>query len=273
MAALEDRPTRPELLDIWLPLLRELTDRYPGWAVWKNPESAFDGPGDIDSMAPPQQWSEIEATFKDWAREQGLRPIIVCRHVPQGPHFVALDPGWPHLLILDVKELSTWRGSTLISYHHLAEVSVVEERGFRRIRAGAEGLVKLMLNGILKGGRPNVEGLRVKGVADLLRADPEGVAIAAGWFGPLSDAVLKGVDAYLRGGWDRRSMATVEAYAGLRSFLEPRTAASRLIFKQSLKNCEILKSVRGNDRRIPADAESWYRSISMNHEIDLDPRP
>lgn len=273
MAAIEERPNRPELLDVWLPLLRELTERYPAWAVWKNPESAFDGPGDIDSMAPPEQWSEIEATFKTWAKAQGFRPIIVCRHVPQGPHFVTVAPGWPHMLILDVKELSTWRGSTLIDYRQLAEVAVVEDRGFRRIRPGAEGVVKLMLNGVLKGGWPNEEGLRVKGVADLLRVDPVGVSMAADWFGRLSGTVRHGVEAFLDGDWDRRSMAAVELYAGLRSFLEPKTALSRLVFKRTIKDCEILQSVRGHDRRIPDDADSWYRSLSVNHEVDLDPRP
>jgi hypothetical protein len=272
MGAIEERPTRPELADVWLPLLRELTERFPAWAVWKNPESAFDGPGDIDSMAPPEQWAEIEATFKAWARERGMRPIIVCRHVPQGPHFVAVEPGWPHLLILDVKRLSTWRGSTLIGYRQLAEVTIVDERGFRRIRPGAEGVVKLMLNGVLLGGRPNWEGLRTKGVADLLAADPEGVSIVANWFGPLAGSVRNGVDAYLRGGWDRRSMAMTELYAGAMSFLEPMTALSRLVFKRTIKDCEILQSIRRNDRHIPDPAEAWYRKVALNHEVDMDPR-
>lgn len=271
MNSIEDRATNPGLHDLWVPLLRELTVRYPSWAVWKNPESAFVGPGDIDSLAPPETWDEIEHTFKSWASGHGFTPIIVCRHVPQGPHFIAVDPGWPHMLILDVKELSTWRGSTLVEHRHLSEVAIVEDRGFRRIRPGAEGVVKFLLNGVLVGGRANLRGLELKGVKDLLTADREGVEMAAGWFGPMSDTLIAGVDAFLAGGWDRRAMATVEAWATMRSVLEPKTAASRLRFKWGVKRCEILQSVRGSDRKIPDDVESWLKRIAVDHQVEVRP--
>ena len=267
-----DRPTNPELQRIWLPLLRTLTAKYPSWGVWKNPESAFIGPGDIDSLAPPQQWDDIEETFRDWATDNGFSPIVVCRHVPQGPHFVTVAPDWPHMLILDVKELSTWRGSTLIDYKDLANVAIVEERGFRRVRPGAEGVVKLVLNGVLIGGRMNEEGLRTKGVRDLLSGDREGVAMVAEWFGPLKGVVLDGVDAVIAGGWDRRAMATLELFSTARSVLEPRTAASRLWFKHyGVKKCGVLQSVRGEHRAIAGDTEEWARRIAVNHEVDLQP--
>lgn len=272
MATTTDHTARPDLSGIWLPLLRDLTDRFPGWTVWKNPESAFDGPGDIDSMAPPEQWDVIEEVFKDWARKSGLRPTIVCRHVPQGPHFITVHPDWPHMLILDVKELSTWRGSTLIDHRRARDVAEVGDDGFRRVRPGAEGFAKLLLNGVLPGGRMNEPGLEKKGVRDLLSSDPEGVEMAIRWIEPLSRVLRRGVDAYLSGGWDRQAMATVELGFVLRSLGEPVTAVSRLWFKNHLiKQCDVLQSVRKRDRAIPEDAERWYREISVNHEVDLAP--
>lgn len=272
MTTSSNPPTDPELEERWLPLLQDLTAKYPSWSVWKNPESAFTGPGDTDSLAPPEQWDAIEGTFREWAEHSGLAPVIVCRHVPQGPHFITADPNRAHMLILDVKERSTWRGSTLIDYHTMPQVTMIEDRGFRRIRPGAEGVVKLVLNGVLKGGRPNPDGLEVKNVAGLLASDREGVELAAKWFKPFSGQLLAGVDSLLEGGWDRRSMATVEAWAALKAIAEPRVAISRLVFnKYTLPRCPVLQSVRKDNRQIPADADRWFEQISVDHEVDLIP--
>ncbi|MGH3650209.1 MAG: hypothetical protein ACRDU9_05815, partial [Acidimicrobiia bacterium] len=255
-----------------LHLLRDLTAKYPSWSVWKNPESAFSGPGDIDSLAPPAVWDDIEQTFREWADSYGLSPVIVCRHVPQGPHFIAIDPEWPHMLILDVKKCSTWRGSTLIDHRQLQEVSIIGDQGFRRVRPGAEGVLKLLLNGTLKGGKPNPEGLEGKGVIPLLESDPEGVELASRWMGPLSGTLRSAVDTLLQGGWDRRSMVAIEAWAVLRSLKEPRTAVSRLVFNRyTLPRCQILRSVRYDHRRVPDDRETWIEEISVDHEVDVVP--
>ncbi|HET8739254.1 MAG TPA: hypothetical protein VFO17_05940 [Acidimicrobiia bacterium] len=271
MATTPQRSVRPDLSALWLPLLRDLTERFPGWTVWKNPESAFDGPGDIDSLAPREQWDSIERVFKTWAKDNGFRPTIVCRHVPQGPHFITVVHPWPHMLILDVKELSTWRGSTLIDHRRAGQVSEVGHDGFRRIRPGAEGVAKLLLNGVLPGGRKNEKGLEAKRVQTLLVSDPEGAELALGWVGPVSGTLRRGIDAYLGGGWDRQAMLTIEVFCTLRSLGEPRTAVSRLRFKRAIKQCDILQSVRKRHRAIPDDAQQWYREISVNHEVDLDP--
>lgn len=268
----ERRPDR-RLLDLWLPLLRDLTKKYPSWSVWKNPESAFSGPGDIDSLAPPVQWDSIERTFRSWAVANAARAIVVCRHVPQGPHFVAVLPEWGHMLILDVKERSTWRGSTLIDYEDMPEVAVIDEQGFRRIRSGAEGVAKLLLNGVLKGGRPNRVGLRDKRVFDLLKGDREGAEIASRRYRPLDGVLLSGVDRFLAGGWDRRAMAIVEAWALAKAVVEPRTAISRLIFNgYTLPRCPILRSVRTDHRSIPEERAAWFEQISTDHEVELFPR-
>lgn len=116
----------------------------------------------------------------------------------------------------------------------------------------------------------NEEGLRVKGVRDLLSGDREGVEMAAEWFGPLKGVLLDGADAVIAGGWDRRAMATLELYSTARSVLEPVTAARRFWFKHyGVKKCGVLQSVRGEHRAISGDTDEWTRRIAVNHEVDL----
>src|SRR3954471_14880842 len=89
-AALEE-PRILERTEIWLPLLRRLTEISPLWAVWKNVDSAFTRGVDIDSVAPFESWLLIEEEFVSWARHFGLGPVIVCPHVPYLLHLIALD--------------------------------------------------------------------------------------------------------------------------------------------------------------------------------------
>ena len=252
--------------EMWLPLLRRLTERFPTWAVWKNVESALTGHGDVDSLASPACWPAIEDEFRGWAAAHGLNRVIVCRHVPQGPHLLALGPATRHLVQLDVKERATVRGSTLVSWRTLLPLTEMDPRGFRRVRPGAEGVIKLLSNGTLPGGRMDAEGMRKKRVAELLAADPEGVAMIARLFGPAAGALRRGVDAVVGGGWDRRSMLAVEAWCLLRGAAEPRTLASRLRFKyHGRKRCPVIRTIRQDGRRLPDDVEAWMREVRRTH--------
>lgn len=254
--------------DLWLPLLRELTSTYPGWAVWKNITSAFAGTGDVDSFAPPSDWPAIQQTFVDWARAQGLGPVLVCRHIPQGPHFITFEPGSPYIVQLDVKVRGTFRGSTLVDTWSLLPLTELDERGFRRARPGAEGVIKLCMNGVRRGGRPNEEALRAKGVAQLLASDPEGVARAAEWLGPARDALLRGVTAVIAGGWDRSAMTAVEAWCLVRAVTEPTVAASRWWFLNvTAERCLVVDLIRTHDRRIDGDLDTWLASAAEGHEL------
>lgn len=258
----------PDRMDLWLPLLRELTETYPGWAVWKNADSAFAGTGDVDSFAPPSDWPAIQETFIDWAAHSGLGPVLICRHIPQGPHFITFEEGSPYIVQLDVKERGTFRGSTLIDAWSLQRLSRVNDQGFRGVRPGAEGVIKLCMNGVRKGGLPNHEGLRVKRVAQLLESDPDGVAAAALLLGPASDALLRGAAAVVEGGWDRRSMLTVEAWSAARGLAEPRVAASRWWFLNvTAKRCGVVVLIRDHERRIEGDVESWLQTVAHDHTI------
>jgi hypothetical protein len=254
--------------DLWLPLLRELTDKYPGWAVWKNVDSALAGTGDVDSLAPPSDWPAIEQTFLDWVSRSGLGPAVICRHIPQGPHFITFEPGSPYIVQLDVKERGTFRGSTLIDAWTLLPLTEVSEAGVRLVRPGAEGVIKLCMNGVRKGGRPNWEGLRTKRVAELLASDPEGVEAAAMWLGRARGALVRGAAAVVDGGWDRKAMLTVEAWAAVRGLKEPRVATSRWWFlRVTAKRCIVIDLIRSHDRRIDGDLESWIATVAPDHEI------
>ena len=254
--------------ELWLPFLRYLTDQYPGWGVWKNVESALHGHGDVDSLAPPWDWPAIQRDFGAWVRERELGPWIVCRHVPQGPHLVAVPPGDAYLLQLDVKTRATFRGSTLVRANDLRDLAVVDPQGIRRLRPGAEGVVKLLSNGMRPGGMADPVGLRRKGVVGLLASDPEGARALAERLGPMTGPLRAGIEALLSGGWDGAAMRRVERMALLRALAEPGTAASRLWFQHVLKGrCAVLDRIRNHDRSIPHGRERWLDAVSRNHRV------
>ena len=250
---------------LWLPLLQRVTKRFPRWSVWKNVESALTGHGDIDSFAPPEDWPAIGRVWREWARDSGLGPAVVCRHVPQGPHFVAIQPGSPWLVQFDVKMLATFRGCGLMDVDQLLDLAELDERGFRRIRPGAEGVLKLLYNGMRPGGRPDPEGLAGKRVVELLRADPEGARRAAALLGPARGAVERAVAAVVAGGWSRSSLVAVEAWALARSLLEPRTSVGRVWFgRVAKKRCPVLQVIRERDRRLPDDLDGWLAAVARS---------
>lgn len=267
--------TLSDRTELWLSLLRRLTDQFPGWATWKNIDSATGGKGDVDSLAPPADWPAIQTTFRHWSAERGYNPVVVCRHVPQGPHFITFEPGSPYIVQLDVKERATFRGSTLVDAWSLMPLTELDARGFRRVRPGADGVIRLCSNGILRGGRLDPEALEEKRIPQLLAADPEGVEAIAHLFGPARSALLRGVTEVLDGGWDRRAMFTVEAWALARSLAEPRVALSRLKFARGdLKTCPVLRIIRRHDRQIPEDTAAFMANVRLSHEVfDLDIEP
>jgi hypothetical protein len=254
---------------LWLPLLQRLTERFPQWSVWKNATSAFAGTGDIDSFAPPRDWSAIERTFVDWVAEHAeLGPVIICRHIPQGPHFITLQEGSPYIVQLDVKERGTFRGSTLIDAADLQRLCELDPLGFRRIRPGAEGVIKLCMNGMQRGGRPNPTGLREKRVAELLAADPDGVDAAAELLGPAANALRRGAKAVVAGDWDDRAMRTVDAWSLIRGVAEPKVALSRLWFLYyRADRCPVVSLIRHDDRRVPPDRTRWLQDVARDHEV------
>jgi hypothetical protein len=253
---------------IWLPLLRRLTEASRSWVVWKNVDSALSGIGDIDAAAPETDWPIIEREFRSWATELALGPVIVCHHIPGGLNLVAVPPTMSTLLELGVKARRIWRGATLFVLDDLKPLMVLDPRGFRRLRPGAEGLFKLLLNGARWDGRPNRDGLRSKRVAEMLHEDPTGAWMAAQLLGPARGAVLRAAQRAAVGEWDRRAVLAVEAWTFLRALRSPAVAAERVRFRLRAKaTCPVVSTLLGDHRRIPADRERWLRLVAASHPV------
>lgn len=260
--------TTPDRTELWLPLLRQLTAATPRWLVWKNAESAFTGTGDIDAAASTVDWQVIEDTFRDWALKRGVGPVVVCRHIPGGLNLIAVPHGFATFLEMGVKARRIWRGSTLFVLEDVLPMTVLDDRGFRRLRPGAEGFFKLLLNGTRQNGSVNEAGLQAKNVRALLRADPEGVIQAASLLGPARHAAIVGARRAAAGGWDRRAMLAVQGWALLRGLAKPRVILARMRFRlRGRATCSVVAAILGEGRRIPADREAWLLELAQNHIV------
>jgi hypothetical protein len=254
--------------DRLLPLLRALTVATPDWTVWKNVESALGGTGDVDSAAPRRAWPIIARTFHQWAADQELGPTFSCLHIPRTANHFALLPGTSDLLQLEVKAGATYRGSVQFHAEDVLALSCDDDRGFRKLRPGAEGLLKLLNNGSRRLGRPDWEGLRAKDVVALLQEDPEGVAAMAARFGPARAALTSGVRAVLDGQWDRRAMLAVEGWAVAKAVVQPHVVAERVWFRLHRKRtCPVLQVVYRQGRTAPADLDAWLSRVARIHTV------
>lgn len=256
-----------DLSDLWLPLLRRLTEASSAWGTWKSPNNAFAGRGDVDSCAPESDWPMIEDEFHAWAEGNGLVSVGGCKHVPGVLFLAAIDPETRKLHELDVNGRKYFRGWTMFRPEDLADLMHIDPRGFRSIRPGAEGLIQLVQNGLLWGGRQNPEGLRIKGVVPKLKGDPEGADEASRLFGRSAPAIRAAWRATVEGGWDRRSMLGVEARALSHAPLEPGVAASRVWAKFVKRRCPLLKTLFAGGRAVPADLDAWVSEARRVHPV------
>ena len=253
---------------LWLPLVQRLTEASPRWTIWKNADAAFAGFGDIDSAAPLRDWELIVREFRRWAAENGLGPVIECRHPPKTMFLLAVDQAGSELLELDVSGRKYFRGGTLFRAEDLAPLTLLDERGFRCLRPGAQALILLVTNGLRWGGRPDPGGLRKRHVPELLASDRAGVVQAAHCFRLRERDVAKAVERLLSGGWDRRSMLAMEARALGRALLDPEILARRARFRlASKRSCPVLRVVFYGDRRIPGNQGEWLRKVERTHAV------
>jgi hypothetical protein len=224
-----------EATRLWLPLLRELSDAAPEWAVWKNADDALNGAGDVDCMAPRRHWDD--------------------------------DPSDGPWLQLDVRSVATLRGAPVCDAEDVAGLAIADERGFRRLAPGAEGALKLVISGIAPGGRPNLRGLRKERVGELLRADPSGVRRAARLFGPAEGALLAGAEAAAAGSWNRRAMALVEGSVMLRVLRRPTSPMAQLGMRRAKRRCPVLVTGIRHGRTIPGARAEWLRTVAETHIV------
>ncbi len=258
--------------NVWLPLLQELSRTEPTWLVWKNVDSALHAEGDIDSAASPDAWGLLTDVFLQWVDGRDLWPAIECRHIPGGLNLVAAPDREPTLLEVSIKENKVWRGSTLFHLSDLLSLAEDDERGFRRLRPGAEGVFKLLLNGTRWSGAPNAKGLRDKQVRRLLAMDPDGARRAAELFGPLESRVVALANATAAGDWNRFAALSIEAYALSRALAHPSVTARRAHFRtRSSHTCPVLDVLLGTARRPPTDRRSWLEDVCRSHVVHSDP--
>ncbi len=254
----------------WLPLLRRLTGLSSEWAVWKNADLALAGDGDIDSVAPMHEWAKIEREFRIWAEELDLGPVARCPHLGGGMELIAIPPGAAEFLELGTKAKRFFRGSTVYRAEDFKSLMELDSRGFRRLRPGAEGLFKLVLQGFGWSGAPNRSAIKQKQVLELIRSDPGGVQEAAELFGVARTAVLAAADSAIAGSWDRRALLFLQGRQLARGLLAPRAVMRRAQFRLvGKRRCAIARVLFECHRRVPAERDAWLREVQSNHAVYL----
>jgi thymidylate kinase len=252
---------------LWLPLLQRLTQLSPSSVVWKNASSALEGRGDLDVVSPPEDWEAIEAAFRRWARAESLHPVAVCRHVPGAIFLLAVDPERPAFFELDIKARGAIRGTTVFRPRDLQPLSDLDPRGFRRLRPGAEGLLKLMMNCIRDDGGLNHDRLNRERVAELLQADPVGVRAAAGLFGSNGSRVVQLTADLLRGDWHPRRGRMLRARLRLGLILDPASVVQRVRMRTRQAwvgragDCPGVRALINQGRLLPGDVRGVQRIV------------
>jgi hypothetical protein len=252
---------------LWLPLLRQLTDACPGWLVWKNADEALAGKGDIDSAATPAEVPQVSAVFASWAGSIGAEGVFVCRHIP-GKHllFAALDTPEPRLLELDVMMVQPFRAAPLVTADVLPPLSIIDPRGFRRLRPGAEALLLAVLNGIGTGGRPNSQAIQAKSLPSRLAGDPEGVeGLCARLPGRRARLVRRVAHAVALGGWDRRAAVGLEMLSIVAATMRPAWSWNRI--KGRVKGGRVctLTAAAMDGRTIRGDFQLFLERAQREH--------
>jgi hypothetical protein len=232
-----------------------------------NVEGGLGGEGDIDLVAPQEDWPVIEDHFRRWADEHGIGPVVSCRHVFEGLILIAVGAPGSVFFELEVRAARYFRGGILFEASDLAPMTIVNSHGFREVRPGAEGLLRLVLNGLGRAGRPWPRKLEAKQVPELVAGDPEGVRAAAPLFGPARAAVTRAADRVADGGWDRRSMMVVEAWALLRAASSPRLLLARTRWRTTGRPCVVQDAITNHGRHVPGDPQRWLELAAQDHAV------
>jgi hypothetical protein len=246
-----------------------LTDASSSWAAGGDVDEGLAGLGDVDVIAPTATWTRLERNFVTWAQEYGLGPVVVCDHRAGTLVLVALGPPGELFYELEALGAKYLRGATLYRAEDLAGLTVMDERGFRRLRPGARSLLKFMPNGIRWGGRLRWSPAKAQRVLDGVRADPEGARAAARLFGPVQESLLRGTRAAADGHWDRTAMLRVEAWALARAARRPTEVGGRIGTRlRGRRSCSVLAAI-GAGRRVPGHPEPWLEKVAEDHTVHL----
>ena len=251
----------------WLLLARRLTSSAPTWGVWKRPNSALEGEGDIDAVASEEDWGTVVDEYRSWASEQAFDPVLVCRHVPGLLILVACEDEQPGGLVqMDVYSDLVFRGARLLRASDLQALMRVDPRGFRRLRPGAEGVLLLLAEAVRRGSKPP-DPATVNEIAALLREDPEGAEETAGAIGPRGRHLLAGAQALAGGGWDRRELALFELKSAARLLGHPVELATCVVRDvRGLRPCAVVTALEA-ERGIPGDRDQWLEQVRRSHAV------
>jgi hypothetical protein len=248
-----------------------LTERIPEWLVYKNAASSFYGSGDVDSLGRRDVWPAVTEEFLIWAGQRGLGPVVICNHVPPVLFLIAVPDESETFLEMDVSHGRLWRGSRLFDVEDASELAEMDELGFRKLRAGAEGLFKFAFNGFGWSGRPDWGALHGKGILDQLWRDPDGVHRAARISGLPVGPALRAVRAALRGSWDYTAVQMLQASSAIRSLRHPVSLTHRipqtLRFRRGRPICDVLTPILHEGRRIPRDRAAWLDALARSHQV------
>lgn len=250
--------------DLWLPLLRRLTDAAPSWGVWKSPDSAFEGNGDIDALGSEGDWEIVQDVYRSWAAERALGPVIACTHLPDLLVLAACER--TSLLQMDVYSHQAFRGPRFTSAVALQPLMQLDERGFRRLRPGAEGVLRLLTAGVRRGGRTADIDTMTR-IAQLLRADPKGFEETANAIGRRGSRVLAASQALAAGGWNRRALVLLEASSALRLLVNPRELTTCIVRDaRRFRPCPLIEALEAG-RRVPDDPARWLEKVAHSHRV------
>jgi hypothetical protein len=252
---------------LWLPLLQRLTESAPTWGVWKRPDSALQGEGDIDAVGSDEGWTTVVDEYRSWAREQALGPVVVCTHLPDLLVLVACEGERPtRLWQMDVYSHRAFRGTRVASARDLQPVMRLDPRGFRRLRPGGEGMLLLLAEGVKRGGR-RPDAATAEGIARLLREDPEGVAETAAAIAAGGGHALAAARALAAGRWDRRELVLLELAAASLLLRDPRELATCLARDlRRLRPCAVLRALEAG-RRVSGDRARWLDEVGRSHTV------
>jgi hypothetical protein len=248
----------------WLPLLQRLTSISESWGVWKNADRALAGHGDVDSVAPTDEHLMLRAEFAAWAAQGGFRWLVQCEHAGGILVLIALqDSRWAQL---DLVFETPFRGTRLFSAEQLRPLMVLDERGFRRVREGAEGLFLFLYKGIRWGGRPDWANISKYQVVDKMHRDWGGAEAASRLLGPARDPLLRAARHAVAGEWAAAPLLQAEALMLMRALKSPRIVASRAIARGwSLPRCVVAKAIATGRR--PEPLEEWLQQARFKHDV------
>jgi hypothetical protein len=250
----------------WLSLLQRLTAGAPTWGVWKRPDSALYGDGDIDSVASTDDWETIVREFRAWAFEHRFGPVVACTHIPSLLVIAACDGDSPtRLLQMDIYSRHVFRGTSLVDADALQPFMRHDDRGFRRLRPGAEALLVLLHEGVRHGGRP-AEGGLAHATLDQVRRDPEGAYQLASAIG-LPRQIIRAVE---RGEWERWPLVAFELRAALRLRNPKELAVCVARDYRRFRRCALLNALR-DGRQVSGERKAWLREVGRSHIVyDVD---